>query len=65
MKRERPRGMRTRKGNRGMVMDGGHKITSVECGSSAVECQTRNRESPGSLGIFVLSTMPQLTQLYK
>ena len=46
----------------------------VECGSSAVECRTRNRESPGSnppllpfrnLGIFVLSTTPHFTQLYR
>ena len=44
-------------------------------GSSAVECQTLNRESPdsnnlccwldGSWGIFVISTMPQFNQLYK
>ena len=48
----------------------------VEPGSSAIECRTRNRESPGSglkspllpfrsLGIFVLSTKPQFIQLYK
>ena len=43
-------------------------------GSSVVECRTRNLESPGSnptllpfrsLGIFVLFTTPQSTQLYK
>ena len=42
-------------------------------GRSAVERRTRNRESPGSnpplllfqsWGIFVLSMMPQFTQLY-
>ena len=46
----------------------------LERGSSAVECRTRNQGSPGpnppllpfqSLGIFILSTMPQFTQLYK
>ena len=48
--------------------------TSVERGSSAVECQTRNRESPGSnppllqfriSGIFVVSMTLQFTQLYR
>ena len=47
-------------------------ITFVERGSAALECRTLNPESPGSnppllpfrsLGIFVLSTMPQFTQL--
>ena len=42
-------------------------------GDSAVECATHNRESLGSnptmlpfrsLGTFVVSTMPQVTQLY-
>ena len=46
----------------------------VERSSSAVERRTRNRASPGSnpplppfrrLGIFILSTTPQFTQLYK
>ena len=37
----------------------------LERGSSVVECRTRNRESPRSLGIFVLFTTPQSTQLYK
>ena len=46
----------------------------MERGSSAVEYRTHNQGSPGlnlpllsfrSLGIFVLSMMPQLTQLYK
>ena len=46
----------------------------VERGSSVVEFQTRNRESPGSnppllpfrsLGFFVLFTTPQSTQPYK
>ena len=46
----------------------------LERGSSAVECQTRNRGSLGlntpllpfqDLGIFVLSTPPQFAQLYK
>ena len=48
-------------------------ILPVERGTSAVECQTRNQWSPcsnppllpfRSLGIFVLSTRPQFTQLY-
>ena len=47
---------------------------AMEHGSSAVECRTRNRKILGSsplllpfrsLGMFVLSTTPQLTQLYK
>ena len=49
-------------------------LISVDLGSSEVECRTLNRESPGSnapllpfrrLGIFVLSSTPQFTQLYK
>ena len=42
---------------------------------SLIECQTRHQESPGSnlpfptvlksLGIFVLSTTPQFTQMYR
>ena len=46
----------------------------MEHSSSMVECRICNRGSPGSntpfatvpsLGIFVLSTMPQFAQLYK
>ena len=49
-------------------------LISVELGSSAVVCRTQNRENPGSnapllpfrrLGVFVLSSTPQFTQLYK
>ena len=49
-------------------------LSTVERGSSVVECRIRDQVSPGSnppllpiprLGIFVLSMMPQLTQLYK
>ena len=49
-------------------------LLTVERGSAVVECRTRNRESQGSnppllpfrsLGIFVLFTTPQSTQLYK
>ena len=64
-----------------MILPARHRVgastgfcCSLERCSSVVERQTRNRVTPGfksplllilSLGIFVLSTTPQLTQLYK